>query len=69
MLQQTQVGRVIEKYEQFLSAFPDFASLAAVFPAKRLWLFVELYLLSAYTVSDPPLSVLIIPEPCLAAVG
>jgi A/G-specific adenine glycosylase len=28
MLQQTQVGRVIEKYEQFLSAFPDFASLA-----------------------------------------
>jgi len=28
MLQQTQVGRVIEKYEQFLSAFPDFTSLA-----------------------------------------
>ena len=28
MLQQTQVGRVIEKYGQFLSAFPDFASLA-----------------------------------------
>jgi len=28
MLQQTQVGRVIEKYEQFLSAFPDFAALA-----------------------------------------
>jgi A/G-specific adenine glycosylase len=28
MLQQTQVGRVVEKYEQFLSAFPDFASLA-----------------------------------------
>jgi A/G-specific adenine glycosylase len=28
MLQQTQVGRVIEKYEQFLSSFPDFASLA-----------------------------------------
>jgi A/G-specific adenine glycosylase len=27
MLQQTQVGRVAEKYEQFLSAFPDFASL------------------------------------------
>jgi len=29
MLQQTQVGRVIEKYEQFLSAFPDFTSLAS----------------------------------------
>jgi A/G-specific adenine glycosylase len=28
MLQQTQVGRVIEKYDQFLSAFPDFTSLA-----------------------------------------
>ena len=28
MLQQTQVGRVIDKYGQFLSAFPDFASLA-----------------------------------------
>ena len=28
MLQQTQVGRVVEKYEQFLSAFPDFTSLA-----------------------------------------
>jgi A/G-specific adenine glycosylase len=28
MLQQTQVGRVVEKYEPFLSAFPDFASLA-----------------------------------------
>ncbi len=28
MLQQTQVGRVIEKYEQFLSAFPDFSTLA-----------------------------------------
>jgi A/G-specific adenine glycosylase len=28
MLQQTQVERVIEKYEPFLSAFPDFSSLA-----------------------------------------
>jgi A/G-specific adenine glycosylase len=28
MLQQTQVGRVIEKYEKFLSAFPDFSTLA-----------------------------------------
>ena len=28
MLQQTQVERVIEKYKQFLSAFPDFPSLA-----------------------------------------
>jgi A/G-specific adenine glycosylase len=28
MLQQTQVERVVEKYDQFLSAFPDFASLA-----------------------------------------
>jgi len=28
MLQQTQVERVIVKYEQFISAYPDFASLA-----------------------------------------
>ena len=28
MLQQTQVERVLGKYEQFISAFPDFASLA-----------------------------------------
>jgi A/G-specific adenine glycosylase len=28
MLQQTQVDRVIEKYKEFLSAFPDFPSLA-----------------------------------------
>ena len=28
MLQQTQVDRVIEKYEEFLSAFPDFKTLA-----------------------------------------
>jgi len=28
MLQQTQVERVMGKYEQFISAFPDFASLA-----------------------------------------
>jgi A/G-specific adenine glycosylase len=28
MLQQTQVERVIEKYNKFLSAFPDFSSLA-----------------------------------------
>lgn len=28
MLQQTQVGRVREKYRQFVKAFPDFASLA-----------------------------------------
>lgn len=29
MLQQTQVDRVIEKYQQFISTFPDIASLAA----------------------------------------
>ncbi len=29
MLQQTQVERVIEKYRQFLDAFPDFSALAA----------------------------------------
>lgn len=29
MLQQTQVGRVAEKFPAFLAAFPDFASLAA----------------------------------------
>ena len=29
MLQQTQVGRVIEKYEQFLKLFPSFADLAS----------------------------------------
>lgn len=29
MLQQTQVERVIPKFEQFISVFPDFASLAA----------------------------------------
>ena len=28
MLQQTQVDRVIEKYKEFLAAFPDFAALA-----------------------------------------
>jgi len=28
MLQQTQVGRVTEKYPEFLTAFPDFAALA-----------------------------------------
>lgn len=28
MLQQTQVDRVIDKYRQFIAAFPDFASLA-----------------------------------------
>jgi len=28
MLQQTQVGRVIEKYPEFLTTFPDFAALA-----------------------------------------
>jgi len=35
MLQQTQVERVIEKYEQFLSAFPDFPSLAQA-PLKKV---------------------------------
>lgn len=35
MLQQTQAGRVIEKYAQFLSAFPDFASLARA-PLQRV---------------------------------
>jgi A/G-specific adenine glycosylase len=29
MLQQTQTGRVVEKYQQFLATFPDFSSLAA----------------------------------------
>ncbi|MFQ5585836.1 MAG: winged helix-turn-helix transcriptional regulator [Thermodesulfobacteriota bacterium] len=29
MLQQTQVERVLDKYEQFIAAFPDFSSLAA----------------------------------------
>jgi A/G-specific adenine glycosylase len=28
MLQQTQVGRVLEKYDEFIKAFPDFPSLA-----------------------------------------
>jgi A/G-specific adenine glycosylase len=28
MLQQTQVGRVMDKYERFIAAFPDFESLA-----------------------------------------
>jgi A/G-specific adenine glycosylase len=28
MLQQTQVGRVVEKYKEFLAAFPDFITLA-----------------------------------------
>jgi A/G-specific adenine glycosylase len=28
MLQQTQVERVVDKYQQFITAFPDFASLA-----------------------------------------
>jgi A/G-specific adenine glycosylase len=39
MLQQTQVERVIEKYREFLAAFPDFASLAQAPTAKllRLW--------------------------------
>ncbi len=35
MLQQTQVERVIEKYRQFLDAFPDFSALAAA-PAAQL---------------------------------
>jgi A/G-specific adenine glycosylase len=35
MLQQTQVERVIEKYDQFLSAFPDFPSLAQA-PLKKV---------------------------------
>jgi A/G-specific adenine glycosylase len=39
MLQQTQVDRVIEKYKEFLVAFPDFPSLAKAPNAKllRLW--------------------------------
>jgi A/G-specific adenine glycosylase len=36
MLQQTQVERVIEKYKEFLAAFPDFPSLAEARPAKLL---------------------------------
>jgi A/G-specific adenine glycosylase len=35
MLQQTQVDRVIEKYREFLAAFPDFAALAKA-PLPRL---------------------------------
>jgi A/G-specific adenine glycosylase len=35
MLQQTQVERVIEKYHEFLAAFPDFSSLAKA-PLPRL---------------------------------
>jgi A/G-specific adenine glycosylase len=35
MLQQTQVERVIVKYKEFLSAFPDFASLAEA-PVRKL---------------------------------
>ncbi len=35
MLQQTQVERVIEKYREFLAAFPDFSSLAKA-PLPRL---------------------------------
>ncbi len=39
MLQQTQVGRVTEKYRQFIALFPDFAALAAASPAAvvRAW--------------------------------
>ncbi len=39
MLQQTQVERVIGKYEEFIAAFPDFASLAEAPLPKllRLW--------------------------------
>jgi A/G-specific adenine glycosylase len=39
MLQQTQVERVIEKYNEFLAAFPDFSSLAKAPLAKvlRVW--------------------------------
>ena len=39
MLQQTQVDRVIGKYEEFLAAFPDFSSLAKAPNAKllRIW--------------------------------
>src|SRR5512135_3657963 len=36
MLQQTQVERVIEKYKEFLAAFPDFPSLAKAPLAKLL---------------------------------
>jgi A/G-specific adenine glycosylase len=35
MLQQTQVDRVVTKYQEFLAAFPDFASLAKA-PTARL---------------------------------
>lgn len=39
MLQQTQVERVIEKYKEFIAAFPDFPSLAKAPLAKvlRIW--------------------------------
>jgi A/G-specific adenine glycosylase len=39
MLQQTQVERVIEKYQEFLAAFPDFSSLAKAPLSKllRIW--------------------------------
>ncbi|MBN2231682.1 MAG: A/G-specific adenine glycosylase [Deltaproteobacteria bacterium] len=36
MLQQTQTARVLEPYEKFLAAFPDFATLAAAPPAAVL---------------------------------
>lgn len=42
MLQQTQVDRVIEKYRQFITAFPDFASLARASLKKVLKLWVGL---------------------------
>jgi A/G-specific adenine glycosylase len=39
MLQQTQVERVIEKYKEFIAAFPDFSSLAKAPLAKvlKIW--------------------------------
>jgi A/G-specific adenine glycosylase len=39
MLQQTQVDRVLPKYQAFIARFPDFAALAAASPGEvlRLW--------------------------------
>ncbi len=39
MLQQTQVSRVLPKYDEFLSAFPDVQTLAAASPAEvlKIW--------------------------------
>src|SRR5437868_12190320 len=42
MLQQTQVDRVLPKYQQFLAAFPTLADLAAASPAEVISVWVPL---------------------------